>query len=236
VPSFVLLNVKVRGRVAGAYLEWGAACRLLVNPTANCQTTQLTTTSNPEVSCGTTVPYPGGVIHADPVAGANRYQFRFTRPGYTRNISTSGTALTLSPWNTNPLQPGLCYDVTVRASFDNGTTWCAFGNSCQVCTSLPPPVAGTRDIAAEATATFTLWPNPNDGERLTLSIDDLGAEHETVTMDVTDLFGKQVIKRTLPVNGRTLNTAVALDELASGVYLVTVTASERTYVQRLVIQ
>jgi hypothetical protein len=237
VPGFTLLNVRVRGRVAGTYAEFGPACRMKVDPTVNCQTTQLTTTATPVISCGATVPYPGGAIHANEVIGANRYQFRFTRPGYTRNVSSTSRTLTLSPWSTNPLQPGLCYDVVVRGSFDGGLSWCAFGASCQVCTSLPAPVADTRELTTTDAATFTIWPNPNNGEQLSLSIDDLGAEHTTVSLDIVDLFGKQLVKRTIAVNGTTLNTVIELNgDLASGMYLVSVTVGERTFMQRLVIR
>jgi hypothetical protein len=98
-------------------------------------------------------------------------------------------------------------------------------------------VADLRDLTMTDAATFTIWPNPNNGEQLTLNIDDLGAEQTTVSLDIVDLFGKQLVKRTIAVNGTTLNTVIELNgDLASGMYLVSVTVGERTFIQRLVIR
>jgi hypothetical protein len=58
-----------------------------------------------------------------------------------------------------------------------------------------------------------------------------------VSLDIVDLFGKQLVKRTIAVNGTTLNTVIELNgDLASGMYLVSVTVGERTFMQRLVIR
>lgn len=226
--------------MANVNAEWGAACRLKLDPTAFCQTTQLTTTADPVVSCGASGLLVNGTnqVHAIAVPGANRYQFRFTRPGYTRNIAVNGRSLTLAEWNTNPLQLGQCYDVVVRVSFDNGATWCAYGTSCQICTAPAPPVDGANDrmLVEAPAAPLSIWPNPNTGEQLTLHIEDLGAEHATVAMDLTDLYGKRVASRMLPVNGTSLNAAVDLDGLASGLYMVTITAGDRIYTERLVVR
>jgi 2',3'-cyclic-nucleotide 2'-phosphodiesterase (5'-nucleotidase family) len=240
VPSQVLLNVKVRARVAGTYLTWGPACRLKLDPTVNCQTTQLTTTANPTVSCGANDLLLNGVyqLHAEPVPGANRYQFRFTRPGYARNIASSSRSLTLFEWGTNPLQPGLCYDVTVRASFDNGSTWCAFGPACQVCVTAPPPTTELRTTIVDATTSgISLWPNPNDGERFTVAIDDLGGEHTTVGIELVEMTGRAVMSRTVAVNGSSLNTVIEPGVvLAPGAYFVRVIAGEQQFVQRMIVR
>jgi len=144
VPPYVLLNVRVRGRIAGVYNAFGPACRLKVEPP--CTTTQLTTVglpTNPAVSCGATgLIINGGQVHADIVTGANRYQFEFTRPGFSRLIAVPSRTLTLGIWLTKPLQCGLAYSVRVRASFDNGATWCAFGNACTITTETCPAIAG----------------------------------------------------------------------------------------------
>jgi 2',3'-cyclic-nucleotide 2'-phosphodiesterase / 3'-nucleotidase / 5'-nucleotidase len=238
VPSQVLLNVRVRARIAGAYQEFGPACRMKLDPTVNCQTTQLTTTADPAISCGASGLLLNGVdqIHANAVPGANRYQFRFTRPGFTRNIATNSRSLTLFEFTTNPLQLGLCYDVIVRASFDNGTTWCAFGASCQVCLGAAPPT--TQRIANAVNASsVVIWPNPNDGERISLSV-EIGSEFDgTAQVDVFDMFGKKVMARTIIVSGPSMNTTLELSgELASGLYMVNITMGEETFTERLIIQ
>ncbi len=240
VPSFTLLNVKVRGRVANVNLEWGAACRLKVDPTANCQLTQLTTTADPVISCGASGLLINGAdkIYAVMVPGANKYQFRFTRPGYTRNIATTTRALTLSEWNTNPLQPGLCYDVVVRVSFDAGTTWCAYGSSCQICTTPPPPVNGGNDraLSANTASGLVIYPNPNRDGLLQLRVADLGSDQQTVTVDVVDVLGKRVIALVIPAQGSSLNATLQLNGINAGLYTVNVSAGDKVFTQRLVIQ
>ncbi|MBK9287687.1 MAG: T9SS type A sorting domain-containing protein [Flavobacteriales bacterium] len=82
-----------------------------------------------------------------------------------------------------------------------------------------------------------MWPNPNRGDQLYLTIDQLNADVTTATVDIFDLYGKKVTSRTIAINGSTLNTVINLDgSIASGMYLVNLTAGEQTFVQRLVIQ
>jgi 2',3'-cyclic-nucleotide 2'-phosphodiesterase (5'-nucleotidase family) len=238
VPNQVLLNVRVRGRVAGTYLEFGPACRLKLDPTVFCQTTQLTTTADPVISCGATGLLLNGVdqIHAGSVPGANRYQFRFTRPGFTRNIATNSRSLTLFEFTTNPLQTGLCYDVVVRASFDNGSTWCAFGPSCEVCIGAAPPVS-QRSAQQAADSDVLMWPNPNSGDRLNISIAGDANAPGTAQVDVFDAFGKKVIGRTIALNGTTVNTTIELNgQLATGMYLVSITNGDRLFTDRLIVR
>jgi hypothetical protein len=59
----------------------------------------------------------------------------------------------------------------------------------------------------------------------------------TATVDIFDLVGKKVSSRTIAVNGTTLNAVIDMDgSLSNGIYLVNLTAGERTFTQRLVIQ
>jgi hypothetical protein len=220
VPLEQLLNVRVRSRVAGTYAEFGPACRLKVAPLANCQPTQLTTTADPTISCGA-----GGLvidgtqaIHANAVPGANRYQFRFTRPGYTRNIATTTRSLVLTPWATLPLQPGLCYDVVVRSSFDAGYTWCAFGPPCQVCLAVPPPDAGgRRSMGLDNDAEVVVYPNPGDG-MFTLA----GELSGQVNVRVYDMRGGLVHQEVSTSSGDQSPMMLDLTGLAKGIYALQV--------------
>ncbi|HRH39980.1 MAG TPA: hypothetical protein PK760_16635, partial [Flavobacteriales bacterium] len=87
----VLYNVKVRGKVADVWNNWGAACRFKVdNTAAACPLTKLMDIpGNQYFSCGATRPVgttQASLVHARPVThpnincvsvSANRYQFRF---------------------------------------------------------------------------------------------------------------------------------------------------------------
>jgi hypothetical protein len=240
VPPYVLLNVRVRIQTASVFGPFGSACRLKVDPP--CGTTQLTTIGvpiNPGASCGATgVVINGGLLYADVINGANRYQFEFTRPGYSRLIAVNSRTLTLSNWANKPLLCGLSYTVRVRASFDNGATWCAYGSACTITTESCPAIAGGdhRDLITVDGSDLTVWPNPNRGESLRLSIEDLGATYTTANVDITDLFGKRVMAQTIAVQGNTLNTVLELTDMAAGMYMVNVTVGEKTYMKRLMVQ
>lgn len=240
VPQFKVLNVRVRTMVNGVYGEYGPACRIKIDPAVECQTTQLTTVGNPSVSCGATqVPLPGGVLHANLVNGANIYQWEFSAPGYLRKITSPTRSLTLTNWVTMPLSCGTTYNVRVRASFNGGASYCAFGPSCTITTQAcaRPDGATSRMDEVSDGSEFSIWPNPNRGDLLNVRVDRFDVPVEQVMVDVMDMFGKRVMARAIAVDNGPLNTVLELDaDLASGVYLVHVTAGEQTFVKRLVVQ
>ena len=81
-----------------------------------------------------------------------------------------------------------------------------------------------------------MWPNPNDGQRLNLHA-ELEKEVTTATVDIFDIYGKRVQSEVITVNGVELNSVIELNNtIASGLYMVTITAGEASFTQRLVIQ
>ncbi len=242
IPQGILLNVRVRSDVNGVLGNFGPACRLMI-PVPPCATTQLTTTASPVVSCGATGLTNSSVIWANNVAGATGYQFEFSKPGYTRRILSPTRSQALS-FVTLPLQMNNCYQVRVRISYDNSATYCPFGPYCTI--TLGTANCGTSGMALEGSgdetvpaeeARLSLWPNPNDGSILNISLTAFDATVSVVSMDVTDVYGKLVATRTLPVQDGRLNTAVSFEQdLAPGLYLVNMTAGEHRYTERLVIQ
>ena len=82
-----------------------------------------------------------------------------------------------------------------------------------------------------------MWPNPNRGDQLYLSLDVVPQGVLTVTVDIFDMFGKRIIARNLAVQDDHINTVLSLEgEIAAGLYMVNITAGETLYTQRLVIQ
>jgi hypothetical protein len=124
--------------------------------------------------------------------------------------------------------------VTVQASFNGGGTYCPVGATCQISFA-----ANNLQMEEEVEVSndLLMWPNPNRGDQLFLSMGDLDTSLEKVTVDIIDMFGKRVLGTTIPVGDGTLNTVLQLDDqLASGLYLVNLTAGEHTITKRLVIQ
>ncbi|MEZ4738205.1 MAG: lamin tail domain-containing protein [Flavobacteriales bacterium] len=142
------------------------------------------------------------------------------------------------------------------------TTW---GKTCNVTISggAPPPTptcsdgiqngdeegidcGGSCPLSCEAAALqqgpgvgihAVVHPNPNNGEQLFISLTHVDTKVKTVSVDIHDLTGQRVIARTIAVQDGFLNTALDLNgEVASGLYMLNITAGDKTYTERLVIQ
>jgi hypothetical protein len=249
VPANTLMNVRVRARINGVNGEFGPACRLEINPAlAACpQTNLMDIPGNQYYSCGSTRQWgTGNYVHARPVSGANRYQFRFriAAEGFevVRTATTYFVQLNWSAVSGPQLQDGKTYDVDVRVSKDGGLTWCTsadpWGNICQLTIDNTPANSGNQNFAAEGgAAELVLFPNPNRGDVLNFSLSAIEEGVNTVSVDIYDLTGKRMSARTIAVSGGNVNTTLDLNgELAAGMYLVNITAGGETYTERLVIQ
>lgn len=241
IPIGILLNVRVRTRLNGVVNEFGPACRLML-PVLTCQTTQLTTTANPVISCGATGLTVSSTLWAAGLTGATNYQFEFSRPGYLRRIGSTSRSTVLS-FVTLPLQVNTCYSVRVRVSFDNASTYCPFGPSCTItmgtasCLGVNAMPLESEHVDEASTSRMSVWPNPNDGSVVNLSLTDFDRSVSTVALDITDIYDKLVSTRTIPAQDGYLNTTVDFEhQLAPGMYLMNLTAGERRYTERLVIQ
>ncbi|MBL7955794.1 MAG: T9SS type A sorting domain-containing protein, partial [Flavobacteriales bacterium] len=274
LPNNVLLNVRVRGRVAGNNLEFGPACQFKLDAAlAACPRVSLQDdpANTSDFSCGVSRNFGGSGnaanrIYAKPpqpvpavASSAVRYQFRFRIPGenvcIVRPPQTSAQ-LTLN-WSATSgpqLQCSKTYEVDVRVSLNGGATWCfgpatvdqasacadteAWGKVCLV--TINPcalPNGGGNSMAVEGTNTFTMYPNPNRGDQLFLSVSNVEDGVNTVSVDIFDMTGKRAMAHTIPVQDGLLQTALELnDALPSGMYLVNVTAGTRSFTERLVLR
>ena len=236
----------------GVYNAWGPVCRMVVNSTeAQCPRTKLMDIpGNQYLSCGQSRTIGTNVyVHAKPVKrmtancnyiNANRYQFRFRIPAeFVTIVKTSAVG---QYWvNTNGLTCGKTYEVDVRASFDGGSTWCyagdPYGDVCLLTTTCAFGMQeeGTSGTAAEAR--MAMYPNPNRGDQLRLSLSSVEQGVETISMDIYDAQGVRVAQRTIAVQDGFVNTDLELNgALSNGLYMVNVTAGAATYNERLVIQ
>lgn len=202
-----------------------------------CGVTRLTTTASPVVSCGDAL-YPGSTIHADPVPGADRYQWEFTRSNYLRRIASPGPSLVLGPWATKPLQPGRSYTVKVRPSFDNGATWCPFGAPCSIYLAHPPPALSPRSDQdlVDAPLDLVAYPNPGTGDAVRLRIGGLADASAPVDIRVLDLQGRLLLQRpVVATDGQELHLAFP-QALAPGLYLLRADAEGRSVTARYVVE
>src|SRR5690606_32760869 len=142
-------------------------------------------------------------------------------------------------WAVDPLVNGSQYEVDVRAMV--GGNWCEWGD---ICTLTIEEGAGAlrgnqqnMHAGDHSPAELTIEPNPHPGRQLYLSLTQVPEGALTVSVDMFDLFGKRVIARTIAAQDGNLNTVIDLEgQLAAGMYMVNITAGDKTYTQRLVVQ
>ncbi len=246
-PNVMLTQPDGHLLIAGVFTTYnGVPCgRIIRLHTAvpDCAPTQLTTTANPEVSCGATGLLLNGTdtIWADEVPGANRYQFRFTntagQPAYTRNIAFSTRGCALTQWATKPLKPGRTYNVQVRASFDEGATWCAYSSSCTVSIGYGiAPIDVRMADAPPDMGGLLLAPNPHGGGPLLIQLQGLDEDLEWATFDLLDATGRAVDHRSLRLQHGVLSGSFDLRaDLPAGLYVVRITAGGQYVVAQLAV-
>ena len=240
IPAGVTMNVRVRSRVNGVNSEWGPACMFKIDPTAAaCPTTKLMDIpGNAFLSCGQYRNFASGqYVHARPVSGATQYQFRFRQlaEGFEVVRTTSSYFVQLW-WSGQVLMMGSQYEVDVRA-YKNGQ-WCPWGDICTLNIGTAP--TGSQNSMIESgnrEAALQLWPNPNRGDQLFISLSSLEEQVTMVSVEILDLSGKRMTGRTIATPEGYLNTVMDLQgEVAAGMYMVNITTGEKVYTRRLVVQ
>lgn len=239
IPQGLVVNVRVRAMVNGNYTAFGPASRLRIGaPVDDCvHTLLIDDPGHPLFSCGVVRSFGGSdKVTAYPVAGANRYRFRFSDPGmgYVRNVASDVPTQVLN-WVTNPLQAGRTYDVQVAISKDGGATWCSFGQACQVTIATPPQAAG-RTMNAETTMRTSIWPNPNRGDMMHILVDGVDAT-QPVELSIHDMQGRLVMDQRLQPQADRLQQTIALPGgMARGTYIVSIVNDQHRITERLVVQ
>ena len=244
IPNGVKLNVRVRAVVNNVPANWGPACRFVRDEAlAACPPTKLfDVPGNPQFySCGVTRQFVNNTanrIYARPVSGANKYKFTFSSGEGTFSRVSNYYYMNLG-WTGQPsMAASGTYEVTVQASLNNGATYCVVGDVCLV-TIVPTAIGGSQNAALDnnGAASLNIWPNPNNGDVLNMSLHISDPFISTVSMDIFDLSGKRMIARTVAIQDGVLNTTIDLNgDLAVGMYMVKVTAGDEVFTQRVVIQ
>ncbi|HEY0978405.1 MAG TPA: T9SS type A sorting domain-containing protein, partial [Flavobacteriales bacterium] len=216
--------------------HYGPGCELGMTAETNCTALIDNPASNTH-SCGVTRTFGGSSkIWAQPVSGATAYRFRFSHEasGYVRVVDRP-TYLCALNWVTLPLLNGNTYAVSVE-TLVNGS-WSGYcGPTCELTIGNAPALAEQR-IAAQATAAeLQLFPNPNQGERVTLVANGLDAEATTATVTILDLRGAVISNTTVPLGVGSINTVIDLQGLTGGVYFVRLSDGNTDLIQRLMIQ
>ncbi|MBL7982707.1 MAG: T9SS type A sorting domain-containing protein, partial [Flavobacteriales bacterium] len=140
--------------------------------------------------------------------------------------------------NWSPALPNGTYQVQVRA-FKNGV-WCItslpWGDECNVTiTGSTAMTLNGGNTVATGDAKLAMFPNPNNGDQLTVSLSAVEDGVATISVDIFDLSGARVSSRTIAVNDGMVYQVLSLGEMADGLYMVNITAGAQRYTERLVI-
>jgi hypothetical protein len=141
-----------------------------------------------------------------------------------------------------------CYDTSRRngtdreqlRAFKNGV-WCVtslpWGDECNVTITGSPNAMSVNGGSTTSTgdAKLAMFPNPNNGEQLTVSLSAVEEGVNTISVDIFDLSGARVSSRTIAVNDGMVYQVLSLGEMADGLYMVNITAGSKRYTERLVI-
>jgi hypothetical protein len=214
-----------------------------------CEMIGLTKTPEPVESCGATNLMLDGtsILYAVADPAANKYQFHFTnvagQPAYDRKISSPTNTLTLTQWYTKPLKAGRRYNVEVRASYDNGVTWCPYGWSCTIKISwFPIPQQMVRamesDVLTDDGSLLSLYPNPSADGGFSIQTTELDLEGMPASLDVFDATGKQVASRSMvmPADGTACSFSPEAP-LEGGLYIVRLSVGDEAILTtRLVVR
>ncbi len=213
-----------------------------------CQPTQLTTTADPVITCGLTGVQLNGTttLWAVEVPGANRYQFSFSnitgQPAYSRNIASATRSLPLYTWATTPLKKGRTYQVRVRASFDNGATWCPYDAMCTVSIS-NNALSMLRDVEAVevsegAMGIFDLFPNPTSDGSAEVRYTNADLEDGSrINMDVLDALGRVVVSEQGAMADGKWNARLRLPaDRSTGLYIVRLNAGDEMTYRPLIVR
>ncbi len=86
----------------------------------------------------------------------------------------------------------------------------------------------------QVNSTATLWPDPVLESQVDLSIDGIQDADQNITVDIQDIYGKQVFAKEFGNSGERFSTILDLPgDIASGVYMVNITVNGQRTVQRL---
>lgn len=150
--------------------------------------------------------------------------------------------MALSGPGAGAFQNGTTYEVQVRISKDDGATWCPFGEVCQVTIDngggeLMLDGASSAGHEAAVESRMTVWPNPNRGELLNMSITGFTQHDAVFTFDLYDMLGNRVVTSTRAAQDGTLNGSLELPaSLSTGMYVLHVTGAGSVWTERVVMQ
>ncbi len=231
------LNVRVSSIVNGVAGPYGPAQRIWISTDTCVQLVD--EPANSRHSCGVVRRFGAGQLNnkiwCTTVPGASQYRFRFSNAelGYQRSVTYLNAQCTFD-WTTAVLIQGHTYSVVASAYV--GGHWTTCTSACTVTinnSSAHSPISAPGEGAEPE---LVMWPNPNNGNKLHLSIDHLDTEIGQANVRIIDMLGREVRNETYVIEENQLSAMLRMDEAwPAGMYVVNVDLGDREFIQRLVL-
>jgi hypothetical protein len=237
VVYFARVRTNAEGPIADAH--WGTGCEMALGQAETLTCSELIMAPHYGHSCNEdrTFNTNNSFIYAKPVVGGTEYQFHIynTSEGYDQTFVRSTYILQLK-WNNNvapPLLNGSTYNVEINVKVSGMYTgFCP--SSCTITIDNSGSNFGAGGLMDMHMDAASLWPNPVRDGQVNLSLTGLDDAQQQITVDIQDIYGKQVYAKDFANNGERFSTILQLPStVASGVYLVNITVNGKRTVQRL---
>lgn len=178
---------------------------------------------------------PATQIYASFQPGATGYQFWIFDPhgSYSRRVFRPQQNLLINALLNNPVPADIDLNVRVRALV--GGNYTPFGRVCKIRQNTVPGAEQRSAEVVQEAFSMELYPNPNRGESVFLTMKGLADTEQRIDLDIYDLLGKRVHAEQVTVAGTRHDHVIALgDRLQTGIYLVNVRIGETLHTMRMV--
>jgi len=127
------------------------------------------------------------------------------------------------------LEAGRNYDVRVKGAIHSGEIFGDYGEACTLSVIGGSGISQLESgsIANEANFEFDLFPNPNDGNEVVVSLTNLTNGRNAAQIRIYDFVGKLVMNHQVNGEGRQMTVRLPLFDIANGVYVVEINVNER---------
>jgi len=218
--------VQVRARLEGTWANYGEVC--MIGTTDLPFATQLI-----EEHCGATIMTWGQTILADPLPNVINYEWNIYGPEYEWTSFTANNQFTLHP--SMLFVEGVTYQVRVRCGLGGGiyTDW---GLICPI--TFNPEMTVGMDEQENGTAQFLFYPNPNNGQSITIQTSGMSGDETIQVIRVLNTAGQ--LCATLPVNLTGIGTQVVTysfdNRLSQGIYILDFQYNGTRICEKLIVQ
>jgi hypothetical protein len=230
----VSYDVTVEALITGLWTPAGTVCTIFME-------SQPEDTGVKAQFCNGTYLFPNSnYILAELVLGATKYEYKFTPTlGGTALTEIKNTISFAFHTTSLPFVSGTTYDVEVRAYA--GGVWGDYSTMCPITVQAAPSVGGgDQTIAAkklDASAVASLYPNPNLGESLYVSLTGLEDKPQHVVIEIMDVTGKMVYAQDVANTGKSANIILNFNEkLSKGMYFVNIYMDDTMLTEKLSIE